>query len=558
LCVGGVEDISVKDFEYRYLPIEFVTLKDGSEGLIIYESFDNKSSYKFLDPFLPSDAINIDIIYDNKNIITKFNKKISIKNEDNVYTVCIEDGLNEDTFQQILNKNTYHSNIYTTPIFNKIKNMLENMTKSNKVCNFPENKKKELRNGEMFRFIFEMKDSGRVRLFGEHLQNDKCKETQNSMFFKYTDIFLYDQLDNQDLALITKKGILIYTIAEDFLELRYFWNNKDWNEKFDSKNYIEYILKNKFILSLPSPNFKTLFEKIKKEKYKKHKNTKYKKYEKYFKSIINDPVKFSKFGLEMLEIAINEKDDGFVFIVQSIFDKIIELIDDSENYNYISFLPFISLNLSKLCNPYYSNLVMKYFSHTSIILDPAYSSAKNSTNTSLCAYSKNIYIKQSSSNNNCLKSLAESLLLFYKKLASKLKIQEKTPKIRFIVPFPQIYKYNNSSWNEILYKQKSILFCNIDTNNFYKWWNFAAIIDFKWKVFGRTYYYLNWFFYTIFFICFILPLTFYTNFIINKVILIIIPILLILFGFIYLIIEIRQCLWKPQIYFSDPWNVIGK
>ena len=61
---------------------------------------------------------------------------------------------------------------------------------------------------------------------------------------------------------------------------------------------------------------------------------------------------------------------------------------------------------------------------------------------------------------------------------------------------------DNNPWNEFLYKPKSILFCTIDSNNFYNWWNFAAIIDFKWNTFGRIYYYLIWLFYTIFYVCY--------------------------------------------------------
>ncbi len=212
--------------------------------------------------------------------------------------------------------------------------MLENI----KSDEFPKNKNIILADGEMFRFILEVKDS---RLFGaKQLQNNKWKKTQNSVSFKYTDILSYKKLNNQDLALITKKEILIYTIAEDFLELRYFWDNKNWNKKFgdedniaDFDNYYKpFILYDNFKLSLPSPNFKTIFEKIKKEKYEKHKNTEYKEYEKYFINIVNDPVEFSKFGSKMLEIAINTKDDSFVFIVQSIFDKIIELIGPRNIY----------------------------------------------------------------------------------------------------------------------------------------------------------------------------------------------------------------------------------
>jgi len=204
----------VKDLEY---PMEFVTLEDGSEGLIIInKSFDNKLSYKFLDPFLSSDTIDItkDINDSKKIIITKSNRKFSII-ENNVWTA---DGLNKDTFQQILNKTIYHSNIYTLSIFKKIENMLNDMIKSDTSHTTNNNKVTILADGTIFRFILKVKDSGRARLFGECLQNNEWKKTQNSISFKYK-IFSYKKLDNQDLALITRKGILIYTITEDFLGL---------------------------------------------------------------------------------------------------------------------------------------------------------------------------------------------------------------------------------------------------------------------------------------------------------------------------------------------------
>src|SRR5205809_3768010 len=131
-------------------------------------------------------------------------------------------------------------------------------------------------------------------------------------------------------------------------------------------------------------------------------------------------------------------------------------------------------------------------------------------------------------------------------------MQETFPVISFIVPFPKISKYQDKyykSLNEILYKSKSVLFCNIDSNNIYKWWNFAAIIDFKWKTFGIYYHFLIWFFYTIFFICFALATTLdLTDY--HRKILFIISIAL---GFIHLTFEIRQCFWKTQAYFRDPF-----
>src|ERR1043165_8173235 len=211
----------------------------------------------------------------------------------------------------------------------------------------------------------------------------------------------------------------------------------------------------------------------------------------------------------ILKIAIDTNDDD---IIQLIIEKIFELIE-KEDYGYITLLPIISLKLPELYDRHYSGLVMKYILGTSILPDPSCSSVKDSKDTSLYAYSKNIYIKLPSNYDYFEKVITVLFVIFtfpifliYKIFTlTHLKTQEKIKTISFIVPFPQICKYQErgyNPWNEMLYKPKSILFCNIDSNNYYKWWNFAAIIDFKWKNFGRSYYFLIWSFYTIFFICF--------------------------------------------------------
>ena len=145
-------------------------------------------------------------------------------------------------------------------------------------------------------------------------------------------------------------------------------------------------------------------------------------------------------------------------------------------------------------------------------------------------------------------NILESLTHYFEKQQTK----EKTPTISFIVPYPKICKYQEKDynpWNEMLYQPKSILFCNIDSNNFYKWWNFAAVVDFKWNTFGKYYYYLIWLFYTIFYLCFTLAI------VKNNNSLFIITIIL---GFVHLYFEFRQFLHKPKIYYKDPGNIFGK
>jgi hypothetical protein len=466
-------------------------------------------------------------------IITKSNKKISVI-ENNIW---ITDGLNKNIFQQMLNI-TYHNNIYTLPIFKTIQDMLKDINNNKNNDKFPENHMVQL-GGELFQFIIERKTSNLVKLIGikNSQNNDKLEKNQNNyslIYFKYDDIYSYRLLNNQDLALITKQGIFIYTV-EDSLKLRYFWNNKYWSSRDYQKMLNDEF--NDLQTSLPSPNFINIFRMI---ENRKDEDEEYKALILY---IINDPIEFSKFGSEILKVVINEKNDFIIHIIQLIFDKIIELIKkNSADYSYMA---LISLYLPKLCD-HYSHLVTKYIIYTSI---PICLSIKNSTNTSLYAYSNNIYIEKSIPSNN---SYIKRLISFYKSLTHHLKIKEEI--ISFIIPFPQICKYqdnNYNNWNEILYKPKPILFYNIDTNNFYKWWNFAAIIDFKWKIFEKIYY-LIWLFYTIFFLCFALASTLEQD---NNNILFIISILL---GFIHLTFEIRQCLWNPKFYFTDLWNLFGK
>jgi hypothetical protein len=112
-----------------------------------------------------------------------------------------------------------------------------------------------------------------------------------------------------------------------------------------------------------------------------------------------------------------------------------------------------------------------------------------------------------------------------------------------------------NSWNEILHQPQTFLFSGLDENNLYRWWNFHAIISFKWEKFGRLYYSLIWAFYIIF-ICFALASTLGQNSIpdLYRKILFSISILL---GSVHLISEFRQFLWNKRIYCKDPWNLFG-
>src|SRR5581483_9741471 len=128
-------------------------------------------------PFLPSDAIDITNIIDNHGniVITKSNRKLSIV-ESNLY---ITNGLNENTFQQMLNKTTYHSNIYNLNTFITLQDMLKDIINRNEACcDFLEDNRIELANGELFHFSLRKRDDGYVDIKGfKNLQNNEWGET---------------------------------------------------------------------------------------------------------------------------------------------------------------------------------------------------------------------------------------------------------------------------------------------------------------------------------------------------------------------------------------------
>ncbi|GBC04685.1 hypothetical protein RclHR1_05800012 [Rhizophagus clarus] len=606
IVINKNQTILAIDFSVFYRPIGFITLKDNSERLVIVDGFNN---WKLVDPYQVYDEIDIS---NDKSVIAKLNRNIVIE-DGNVYVKNEidennENGLdenNENKLQQLSNKTIYRNSIYTFPTFKVIRSMLNEVIDQVEIKRVISSEETVLKkNKNLDKFI----------LRGE-LSHDTLSFEQDNFSRIIPHILLFKLLNNQDLVLIHVKGIEIYTINEYTYSKRYFWNNNEWKDiyerfkkdcnviydiNFINKYYkplIERILKNEFddsnhSIPLPkSPNYDV---------------------EEIVEDVINNNFVSSEFGTETLKIAIKENWDfsrivinnllpkvgiellkrsikkGYDNIIRQIINKAIE--DDSENNMLI-----ISLTLLELCDNY-PDFIIKYISCTSIKLSPFCNRIGNSKNTSLCSYT-NFYIKESSMDNNGFKSISAT----YKWLTRDLRIKKEIQVVSFIVPFPQICVYqddsenndhdenhetennsdikskmitilkkiitglkiimiipkSNSIWNEFLYTPKSILFCNIDSNNFYDWWNFAAIIDYKWKTFGIYYYFLIWLFYTIFYICYSLASTleqksipdFYFE---------LLFIISIIFGSTFLIFEIRQCLWNYECYFNDIWNLFDQ
>ncbi|RGB41832.1 hypothetical protein C1646_751605 [Rhizophagus diaphanus] len=493
--------------------INFITLKNGFEGLIIRRNSDNK--YRLIDPYQLFDTIEINEPIDHKNVITQLNRKVSIRNNN----VCITDGLDENLVQQT------KTSFYTLSTFIFIQKMLKDIIKDGIIKDVPKKK-------------IEIKD-GKIVL--RNNRNMSIKRNGVSIGYEnYSYILSLNLLNNQHFVQIDTGGIRIHEIldgdsGEPSLSCRYYWYNDEWNF-LDNKNDIKFIndyiplikkvLANEFDdskSSIPCPRFFVSRKSI--DAF----------YD--FKSFINNKLALLKFGSEILNIAIKDRNDD---VVQHILDQTFESIKN--NHNYVALLPFVSLNLPKLCDDY-PDFLIKFITRTSFILSPACNAIKRSTNSSLYTY-LSFHIKKSSLGNDYFMSISS----FFKSLIQNLRIQEEVQTISFIVPFPQICVYQNHKNHKTENKHTK------NSNHFYNWWNFAAIIDYKWKTFGWIYYYLIWMFYTIFYIFYALSSTLDHNFISNfyRGLLFIISILL---GFIHLYFEFQQCLWKTKEYFNDLWNL---
>ncbi|CAB4411306.1 unnamed protein product [Rhizophagus irregularis] len=423
-------------------PVEFITLKNNSERLVINC---NSNVHKLIDPYQGYDEIDISNDYNKTSVITNLNRKIVIDNGD----VCVRNGFDENKLQQLSNEDICKNSIYSLSLFKIIQIMLKEIIDQadiKKVASV------ELKNRVPYKYILRTKDIYDV-ISLEH--NDIISRS-----FSFPHILSIKPLNNQDFVLISMEAIEIFALDKGFRS-RYFWNNNEWNDiykKFEKdhgsiydsnfvnehyKPLIGRILEYEFNdskHSIPLPNFMG-------------QSTNHRKG--IAEYVINDDLVSSKFGIEMLKIAIKENCDS---VVRPIINNTIESI---QNYS-VNSMTFISLNLPKLCDDY-PDYIIKYISYTSIILSPFCDNIRNSKNTSIHSYT-NIYIKESHMDKNSFKSISS----IYKWLIRHLRIRrekeewenikkrnsqriigapEEIQTVSFIVPFPQICVYQDDSKN---------------------------------------------------------------------------------------------------------------
>ena len=140
------------------------------------------------------------------------------------------------------------------------------------------------------------------------------------------------------------------------------------------------------------------------------------------------------------------------------------------------------------------------------------------------------------------------LIIKFKVLSNPIQKQA----LLFLFPFPYYTSFPSEyKWSRELLIPQSSPFIKTNDLEFYKTWNGEALINFKWRMFGKIYYALIWSLYLFYLYCFMIASTSsgYYRGLYSK--------LTIVLGFLQLTFEIRQIIWNYKKWLLNIWNLFG-
>ncbi|KAF0562004.1 transient receptor potential cation channel subfamily a member 1-like [Gigaspora margarita] len=330
---------------------------------------------------------------------------------------------------------------------------------------------------------------------------------------KKLEIYGYELLYNDDLAMITSSGLFIWSIWNKFkkIRLRYFIH----------LGYLKILQKNRNNL-LPAPDFyfitkhcekfqlrtkeRCFFKEIFKERY-------------YFKELLedyieNDDILTKLYGQELLKFYLEGKDYE---MVEKLYNKIFYKIENNNFLDWIRLLEIFTFSFTELTQ--YPQFLKEFLSYTLFI---------HPTN-----------------------NLEEDTLL--SKFFSEQHLQNHMKSLHpFFINniFINSYDSNYNSWKELIFPNPSI-FSKHEFPELYKYWHGEALINFKWNAYGKYYFFAIFIFYFIFMLSFLIVATIKELSTNTQNLLLITTIIL---GILHLTFEIRQCIYSPLTWITDIWN----
>ncbi|GBB91527.1 hypothetical protein RclHR1_01890001 [Rhizophagus clarus] len=304
-------------------------------------------------------------------------------------------------------------------------------------------------------------------------------------------------------------------------------------------------------------------------------------------SIIEDDRCFATYGSTLLPILIDSPNPVLTHHIEIIWNKCTKLVKENPKGN-LKFLNIITSSMNDLYKKY-PDYITKFNSEMFMILDPSNEQIlENEDNyPHFDTFSQEIGIRKTKLSKKIflIHFIHEKLIIplyiytyiyvlplveplhekyiepliepLYKKHKEHKEYKEyyvqRKQQIVLIVPYLGFSHYPSeySWWKEIFFPQSSV-FVDTCKKEFYNNWNGEAIINFKWKTFGRIYYFIIWLLFMVFLICF--TIASYPTYSITREARIKLYQTSISFGFFHIIFELRQFIWNPKNYFLSIWN----
>ncbi|KAF0502925.1 transient receptor potential cation channel subfamily a member 1-like [Gigaspora margarita] len=571
LAFSTETEINISSFTTSNLVIDRLHLIASKQGeRLLYRYINNSGKYNFnlMDLYNLKYPINVTTKLFEKNqnqetYIIKSDKIIYI-NDGNV---LIEE-LVPDNWVEFLRKDLKDTNSITAPSEKTvdiiIKFIKHELTDG---CNVD----KEEFEGKFLKWGLELEDkSVRLTVVNKKRQLDILPsfDTNGKNFILHCEV-----LENDDFITFTRIGVIIWTYNKfTGIEMHYFWNDCNYHlEKFDFKSnaYLDRLKDWTSERILPASSYETVYKNL----YIKFGESNL--FKEFLERNIENEFYLACYGKTLMETFISVKDNKWVRMLGG---KCVDQFMDNKNNNHlISKISLLSIIFENFCDlsENHPALITSTLASIGFVVPSAFV-IPNSMSSHLSCYGR-YYNLSKSFFDRLISNLRVHWINFKENYFQKF--QERYPLLRdyivkpvinyyyvgnsstiLVIPLPNFVSYPKkyNFWKELILPSPNpfthSIKVDVKNEEFYRYLNGEALLEFKWNTFGRKYYLIIWAIYTVFLLSFIIAATCHKS--ISQTSLFILLNITICFGIWHLIFELRQFIYGPLTYMTSSWNIL--
>ncbi|KAF0524643.1 transient receptor potential cation channel subfamily a member 1-like [Gigaspora margarita] len=534
----------------------------------------SKRRYSLLDPYHLKNPVSASKLFENIKE-KQIQEQYIIKSDTLIYTIDGEvliEKLVDNDWVECLRKKLKDTNSITAPS----EMTIETITK---IINskFYEPFRNEFEvEGKFLKWSLELKD-GSVKLIANKLKTSIKKELDIlPSFYPDANNFIVhcEILENDDFVIITRIGVIIWTSKLSGIKMHYYWN--DWNDRLENFVFEMTLFKNLFKdwkpgRILPASSYETIRNlDIEFGKEKAH------LFKDFLKGNFAEEFYLTCYGKDIMETLIKLKDEKWIrSLGHSCFDNFIKY--NNHLISKISLLSIIFENFEKLSEEH-PRFIANTLSKIGFVV-PFTSLNPKSTSSHLSSYGKYCHLSKTSYLNILTSILWDRWISFQKRFQMKFQIFQNNHSFFALIvnrvidiydvghnttilaiPLPNFVSYPKDYrfWKELLLPSANP-FTNSNkvemiNEEFYRYLNGEALLNFKWNTYGKKYYLATWAIYTVFLLSFIIAAAYHKS--ISQTSLFILLNITICLGIWHIIIELRQFILGPLNYMSSFWNFL--